>query len=778
MEPPDKGKSDESLSKKNRDLLRLEAQEKRRREAPGEKDQFPGKTPIFAKPHKTDNKDGLSRRIRNVFGDYNDFKEYMTKNLRKVMWFPKKFKSRSQRRSKCCEPSCSQTKTFQSSVTEQPLKNSTTSESSELEPSLEKTNSTDVPSIEDILREMTYSFSRPVSPLHTPPKAEPTKLPCSTKQTNSTDVPSIEDILREMTYSFSRPVSPLHTPPKAEPAKLPCSTKQTNSTDVPSIEDILREMTFSFSRPVSPLQTPPKAEPTKLPCSTKDMDGSAAHNEEQSGTASGTLPSSQPRTSFSWLQNVPQLSDSEESDDNQVVEKPPSPLAAPRYSFSWLPKVLQLSDSEESDDNQVLERPPSPLAPPRHSFSWLQNVPQLSDSEESDDNQVVEKPPSPLAAPRYSFSWLPKVLQLSDSEESDDNQVLERPPSPLAPPRHSMLLDDLQLTDSEESDDNQVVEKPPSALVSPRDSALQSQPRSVASSPSSSSETSDSESSVDWETVYSESSSDSEMETAWSDGDVGDPPSAPAPEDMDGSAAQNEEQSGTASGTLPSSQPRTSFSWLQNVPQLSDSEESDDNQVVEKPPSPLAAPRVLQSSSPESGSTSDSESSSGSESSDSESSSSSDTSDSESSSGSETHHTGGVKRPGKPLVHNGAKRCRKEDSNPDLLEIRAQSSRDKQKDRVKPHSTYRKDLKPALQEPLENRKGSHQAKAKQPFALGVKKLLLPVRDPAAPEPVRVKEEHQRRAETKDLPRARKRDLKRRAMDSPDEPSGKKKRGEI
>ncbi|XP_027527571.1 AF4/FMR2 family member 1-like, partial [Neopelma chrysocephalum] len=152
MEPPDKGKSDESLSQKSRDLLRLEAQEKRRREAPGEKDQFPGKTPIFAKPYKTDNKGALSRRIRSILGDYHGFKEYMRQNLQKVIWFPRKFKSKSKTRSNCHEPSCSQTKTFQSSVTEQPLKNSKTSESSELEPFLEKTNTMDVLSVEDILR--------------------------------------------------------------------------------------------------------------------------------------------------------------------------------------------------------------------------------------------------------------------------------------------------------------------------------------------------------------------------------------------------------------------------------------------------------------------------------------------------------------------------------------------------------------------------------------------------------------------------------------------------
>ncbi|XP_032541683.1 AF4/FMR2 family member 1-like isoform X8 [Chiroxiphia lanceolata] len=390
MEPPEKGKSDESLSKKNRDLLRLEAQEKRRREAPGEKDQFPGKTPIFAKPHKTDNKDALSKRIRKVMGNFNDFKAYMRQNFRKVIWIPKKFKSRSWSRTNCREPSSSQTKTFQSSVMEQPLKNSKTSESPELEPFLEKSNSTDVSSVEDILREMTFSFSRPVSPLHTPPKAEPSELRCSKKQTNSTDVPSIEDILREMTYSFSRPVSPLQTPPKAEPSELPCSTKQTNTTDVPSIEDILREMTYSFSRPVSPLQTPPKAEPAKLPCSTKDTDGSAAQNQVCSWTTCSSV----------------------------IVRR----VMTTRLLKGHLLHLLLQGTA----------------------CSWM----------------------------TCSSVTVRRVMTTN---------------------------------------------------------ALQSQPRSVASSPSSSSETSD-----------SESSSDLEMETTWSDGDVGDPPSAPAPEDMDGSAAQNE----------------------------------------------------------------------------------------------------------------------------------------------------------------------------------------------------------------------------------------------
>ncbi|XP_032541675.1 AF4/FMR2 family member 1-like isoform X1 [Chiroxiphia lanceolata] len=596
MEPPEKGKSDESLSKKNRDLLRLEAQEKRRREAPGEKDQFPGKTPIFAKPHKTDNKDALSKRIRKVMGNFNDFKAYMRQNFRKVIWIPKKFKSRSWSRTNCREPSSSQTKTFQSSVMEQPLKNSKTSESPELEPFLEKSNSTDVSSVEDILREMTFSFSRPVSPLHTPPKAEPSELRCSKKQTNSTDVPSIEDILREMTYSFSRPVSPLQTPPKAEPSELPCSTKQTNTTDVPSIEDILREMTYSFSRPVSPLQTPPKAEPAKLPCSTKDTDGSAAQNQVCSWTTCSSVIVRRVMTT-------------------RLLKGHLLHLLLQGTACSWMTcssVTVRRVMTTKLLKNLLL-----------HLF--LQ--------------ETVPYSPSPGV-------W------------HHLHPAAPRPVTQRAPPTWRW--------------------RPPGVTVT------------------------------------------------WA--------------------------------TLQVHQHLRTWTALQLR-----------MRVVEKPPSPLGGPRSLQSSSSESGSTSDSESSSSPE-----------TTDSESSSGSETHHTGGVKRPGKPLVHNGAKRCRKEDSNPDPLEIRAQSSRDKQrvKKRAKPESTCRKDLKPTLQEPLENRKGSQQAEVKQPFALGVKELLSPVRDPAAPEPVRVKEEHQRRAETKDLPCARKRDLKRRAMDSPDEPSGKKKRGEI
>ncbi|CAM9127412.1 unnamed protein product, partial [Bubo scandiacus] len=80
--------------------------------------------------------------------------------------------------------------------------------------------------------------------------------------------------------------------------------------------------------------------------------------------------------------------------------------------------------------------------------------------------------------------------------------------------------------------------------------------------------------------------------------------------------------------------------------------------------------------------------------------------------------TVGIKRPSKTPVHEGPKGGLKVESDPGPFEGRDQSSRDKPKVKTKgkPKSSDRKDSKPALQEPTENRKhkSSHQANTK-PF---------------------------------------------------------------
>ncbi|NXX54455.1 AFF1 protein, partial [Scopus umbretta] len=208
--------------------------------------------------------------------------------------------------------------------------------------------------------------------------------------------------------------------------------------------------------------------------------------------------------------------------------------------------------------------------------------------------------------------------------------------------------------------------------------------------------------------------------------------------------------------------------------------------------------------------------------------------------------TVGIKRPAKASVHEESKGCL-EESDPGPLEVRDQSSRDKPKVKTKekPKSSDRKDLKPALQEPPENRKhkSSHQANAKPfldprlvrdvslgsaqedltlspllqgqgttptrtsshrpgvvaredfhkeklPLPIREKKLLSPVRDLPTPQSLMVKIDlpllsrvpqpagkgsHQKEAETKLLPGARKPDLERKTTDTPDKSLQKRKR---
>ncbi|NXL96504.1 AFF1 protein, partial [Tyrannus savana] len=384
---------------------------------------------------------------------------------------------------------------------------------------------------------------------------------------------------------------------------------------------------------------------------------------------------------------------------------------------------------------------------------------------------------------------------------------------PSSQPRTSMLQDDLQLSDSEESGDDQVVEKSPSSLAPP--SSLQSQPKSVASAHSSSSESGS--------TSDSESSSDSETESHSSDSEVNEPPRAPASEHepltsnkwqldnwltkVNPPAVPTESLSEIACGDghVEGKKQEQGFSSNSSHRHAEPREPHHQSQVAraprdthlltkhncQKPPVHAEEPSPRQ--------------------------------------------TVGIKRPSKPVVHEGSKRGLKVESDPGPLEVRDQSSKDKPKVKkiVKPKSTDRKYLKAAPHEPFEKRKhkGFHQASAKSfldpklmedaqtrdaliplpqghgttlirtsrhrpkdlhkeklPLPLG-EKLLSPVRDlpthdrlvvkidlrhlAKIPQPPS-KDRHQNRTETKGLLGSKKQDMKRKTTDAPEESLQKRK----
>ncbi|KAH0615822.1 hypothetical protein JD844_026374, partial [Phrynosoma platyrhinos] len=64
-----------SLYNEERNLLRIQAKERRNQEAHQERETFPAAIPLFEKPYKINKADELSSRIQKMFGDYEDMKE-------------------------------------------------------------------------------------------------------------------------------------------------------------------------------------------------------------------------------------------------------------------------------------------------------------------------------------------------------------------------------------------------------------------------------------------------------------------------------------------------------------------------------------------------------------------------------------------------------------------------------------------------------------------------------------------------------------------------------
>ncbi|XP_064252143.1 AF4/FMR2 family member 1-like [Passer domesticus] len=283
--------------KNNRDLLCIVEQERRRRQvAPEEKDPFLEKTPLFAKPYKTDKEDELSRRIKNLLGDEDS--KVVEKPSSSVA--PPRALQSQHKRVAAAQPSSSES--------------GSTSE----------------------------CHSSSVSALPRAPAPEPMV---------HTAVQSIEGILKEMCSPLPPLLPSLQSPERTETSKFPVQAKIKKPSDVPSIEEIFREMSSSLPALLSHLQTPPRAGTSKLPLATKEShpDGSAAQKQKQAGTASETLLSSQPRALALQSQHkkvaAAQPSSSESGSTREC------------HSSSVCDREISCSDSEEDNLPRVLDLP-------------------------------------------------------------------------------------------------------------------------------------------------------------------------------------------------------------------------------------------------------------------------------------------------------------------------------------------------------------------------------------------------------------------------------------
>nr|XP_026648378.1 AF4/FMR2 family member 1 [Zonotrichia albicollis]XP_026648379.1 AF4/FMR2 family member 1 [Zonotrichia albicollis]XP_026648380.1 AF4/FMR2 family member 1 [Zonotrichia albicollis] len=338
MEPTDNQNSNYSWNN-SRELFRVLEQERQKRKV------APEKAPLFPSPYKTNKEDDLSRRIKKLLGEWDPKVSLRYESPLNPIWIPRKPKPRSRAPSR--RPASSKTNPYEDIWREPspeslgirlfPEQNYNDSNEglsnrrseakapqSKILPELvKKKKPIDVSSTEKTLKvveKTTSSLGPPrvfqsqhkkVAPAqpsnsepgstrdcHNPSVSAFPRAPAP-KPTVDTDVPFIEGILKEMSTPMSPLLLTLQSPVRTETYKFPLQAKTKKPSDVPLTGEILKEKSSSLPSLLSRVQTPTRAETSQLPVATKKShpDGSAAQKQKQASTASETLPSSQPRTS-------------------------------------------------------------------------------------------------------------------------------------------------------------------------------------------------------------------------------------------------------------------------------------------------------------------------------------------------------------------------------------------------------------------------------------------------------------------------------------------------
>ncbi|XP_030348806.1 AF4/FMR2 family member 1 [Strigops habroptila] len=172
--------------------------------------------------------------------------------------------------------------------------------------------------------------------------------------------------------------------------------KQTFPCDVHTVDEILKEMTQSWPPLLTDIPPSPTAEPSKFPLPTEESQnvGSVAQNQKHYDAPSDTLP--RPQTTISLLQEDLQLSDSEESGDDQVADNPPASLAPPSAQQSQ-PKTVASAHSSSSESGST-------------SDSDSSSDSESSDSEAKEPSRASSPEPDPPTSSKWQLdNWLTKV---------------------------------------------------------------------------------------------------------------------------------------------------------------------------------------------------------------------------------------------------------------------------------------------------------------------------------------------------------------------------------
>ncbi|XP_059029305.1 AF4/FMR2 family member 1 isoform X4 [Mustela lutreola] len=196
--------------------------------------------------------------------------------------------------------------------------------------------------------------------------------------------------------------------------KVPAKAKLTK-LKMPS--QSAEEMTHSWPPPLTAIHTPSTAEPSKFPFPTKDSQhiSSATQNQKQYDTSSKIHTNSQQGTSM--LEDDLQLSDSEDSDNEQSPEKPP-PASAPPSAPQSLPAAAASAHSSSAESESTSDS---------DSSSDSESESSSSDSEENEPLETPAPEPEPPTTNKWQLdNWLTKVSQPTAPPDAQGNA---EPPS-------------------------------------------------------------------------------------------------------------------------------------------------------------------------------------------------------------------------------------------------------------------------------------------------------------------------------------------------------------
>ncbi|XP_072478639.1 AF4/FMR2 family member 1 isoform X2 [Notamacropus eugenii] len=197
---------------------------------------------------------------------------------------------------------------------------------------------------------------------------------------------------------------------KLSKLKMPPESTEAFPNEVHCVEEILKEMTHSWPPPLTAIHTPNTAESSKFPFPTKEFQHieSVLQNHKQHGTSSKTCSNSQPATSM--LEDDLQISDSEDSgDEQQASEKPPSSSAPASVPQSLADSVVSAHSSNTESESTT----------DSDTSSDSESESSSSDSEENEPPEPPAVEPDPPTANKWQLdNWLTKVTQPPVSAEN------------------------------------------------------------------------------------------------------------------------------------------------------------------------------------------------------------------------------------------------------------------------------------------------------------------------------------------------------------------------